>query len=84
MESGGPTSLMHCEEAIQDELDKGLTQKEVAKTYSLAMISMWPTDWGLVNRAIIKRWSKSGLQRIKVMAFTGKCWDRERETHPNP
>ncbi len=54
-----------------------MKQRDVAQTYALAMRSdeAGTMDWGAVNRAIIERWSKSGLIRIKTMAHSGKCFD---------
>lgn len=43
------------------------TQKDIAKTYALAMRSSEQTDWLAVNRAIMARWPK-GLTRVKTMA----------------
>lgn len=47
---------------------KDVTQRSVALTYYLAMISDFKTDWEKVNRAIIERWSVAGLQRVKQLA----------------
>lgn len=60
---------------IENEIAQGLTQKQIAQTYALALRSTWPTDWKRVNEAIMKRWSPSGLERIKKMAWSGKCFD---------
>ncbi len=35
------------------------------------MQSSEPTDWGAVNRAIIERWSMSGLLKVKRLAHKG-------------
>jgi hypothetical protein len=64
------------ESVIENEIKQGLTQKQIAQTYALGMRSTWPTDWKRVNEAIIKRWSFSGLNRIKNMAHSGKCFDK--------
>jgi hypothetical protein len=48
------------------------TQADVAQTYAWA-IQRGDADWRVVNEAIIERWSKSGLSRIKRMA-----WEREQ------
>ena len=53
---------------------KEIKQKNLACTYNLVLKSSYPTDWESVNRAIIKRWSISGLKRIKEMAWSGKCF----------
>lgn len=54
---------------------KQLHQKDIAQTYRLAMESSEETDWPKVNRAIIERWSGSGLKRIKQLAHSGKCFE---------
>lgn len=60
---------------IEDEINQGLSQKQIAQTYALALRSSWPTDWKRVNEAILARWPK-GLERIKRMAWSGKCFDK--------
>jgi len=65
------------ESVIENEIAMGLTQKQIAQTYALGLRSSWPTDWKRVNEAIIKRWSFSGLNRIKNMAWSGKCFENK-------
>jgi len=68
--------LANCEQILLDEIaDKAMRQKDVAQSYALAILSSEKPDWIVVNRAIIGRWSHSGLQRIKRMAWSGKCFD---------
>ena len=68
--------LMDCTNVLLREIaDKRFKQRIVAKTCALALRSSYPTDWPVVNDAIIKRWSMSGLERIKAMAWSGKCFD---------
>ena len=55
------------------ELDK----KDIALTYHLALLSSDETDWPKVNKAIIKRWSKSALIDIKALAWDGCFWEKE-------
>ena len=62
------------EGVIEREIKQGLTQKQIAQTYALAIRSSWPTDWAKVNAMIIERWSVSGLTKIKNMAWSGKCF----------
>jgi hypothetical protein len=50
------------------------TRKIVAKTYALAIVSSVSTEWGVVNRAIVNRWSPSALEWIKDRAWSGKCF----------
>jgi hypothetical protein len=62
-------SLLDPTGTILNELKhKEVTQRSVALTYYLAMISDYPTDWPKVNQAIIERWSTGGLERVKQMA----------------
>lgn len=70
--------LADCEDTLLREIaDKGCFQKSVAMTYRLTMESSDRSrvDWGKVNRAIIKRWSISGLNRIKMLAHSGKAFE---------
>jgi len=62
------------EATIENEIEQGCTQKQIAMTYGLALRSSWPTAWAKVNKMILKRWSMSGLERIKKMAWSGKCF----------
>jgi hypothetical protein len=59
--------LMACESVIENEINMGLKQKDIAQTYAMAMVSSWPTDWARVNKAIMAKWPK-GLNRVKEMA----------------
>lgn len=45
-----------------------ITQPDIAQTYAMALVSSWPTDWAVVNAAIVKRWPK-GLERVKKLAW---------------
>lgn len=46
-----------------------LKQSDIAKTYALAIVSDEKIDWSAINQAIITRWSRSGLNRVKQMAW---------------
>ena len=46
-----------------------MKQPDIALTYALALRSSAHVDWSAVNRAIIERWSVSGLERIKKLAW---------------
>ena len=73
---GGFTMNLCCAElVIENEIEQGCTQKQIAQTYALALRSEEPTDWKRANEAILKRWSPAGLERIKKMAWSGKCFD---------
>lgn len=67
------------EGVIENEIAQGLTQKQIAQTYALALCSSWPTDWAKVNKMIVDRWSFSGLNRIKNLAWSGKAFDAKKE-----
>ena len=67
--------LICCEYTILSELKhKEITQRDIAQTYALAIKSPEDIDWAKINKAIIERWSLSGLKRIKEMAWSGKCF----------
>ena len=70
--------LINCEYTLMCEIRNHVFyRKDIAKTYNLAMrlVENKAIDWKRVNEAIIDRWSKSGLEWIKRMAHSGKCWD---------
>lgn len=68
------TELMDVEGVILREIEQGLNQRQIAMSYALGIRSSWPTDWAVVNQAIIDRWSQAGLDRIKKMAWSGSCF----------
>lgn len=70
----GEFEIAFVEWVIENEIAQGCNQNQIAKTYALALRSSYETDWARVNAAIIERWSKSGLLRIKNMAWSGKCF----------
>ena len=68
--------LICCTRVLLDEIaNKAVKRRDIAKTYALALRSSEETDWPKVNRAIIDRWSVSGLEYIKNLAWSGKCYD---------
>lgn len=66
--------IMCVESVIENEIKQGCNQTQIAQTYALALRSTYKTDWKVVNDMIIARWSFSGLNRIKEMAWSGKCF----------
>ena len=34
-------------------------------------------NWKKINEAIMKRWSEPGLDRIKNLAWSGKCFNQQ-------
>lgn len=67
--------LQCVEDVIRQDIESGLTQRQVAKSYALGMRSSWPTDWKRINEMIVNRWSFSGLERVKQMAHSGRCFE---------
>jgi hypothetical protein len=61
------------EQVIENEIKQGCTQRQIAQTYALGLRSSFPTDWSKVNALILARWPK-GLERVKNMAWSGKCF----------
>ncbi len=67
--------MTDCQETILREIaTPSLKQLDVAQSYALTMESGEQVDWAKINKAIMDRWSKSGLIRIKEMAHRGTCW----------
>src|SRR4051812_39528763 len=66
------TIEMHDPERVimQEIADKQITQTSLAITYAFlfAQVEGDTADWPKINQAIIERWSRSGLQRVKTMA----------------
>ena len=59
-----------CEEKILGEIgNKKCKRKNIALYYHLCMMSREIINWGKINRAIIRRWSFSGLMYIKKEAW---------------
>ena len=73
--------LVCCESVILNEIKQGLNQKQIAQTYRLAIeankLYGEPVNWSTINDAIISRWSLKGLERIKTMAWSGKCFEKK-------
>jgi len=44
---------------------------QLALTYALAIKSREEKDWKKINKAIVKKWSLSGLKRVKKLAWIG-------------
>ncbi len=73
----GTFELANCEKTILDEIEmKELKKIDVAKTYALILKSSERNivDWPKVNKAIINKWSRSGLEWIKEMAWSGRAF----------
>jgi thymidine phosphorylase len=54
-----------------------MKRRSIAMTYALCMRSAAAgeaVDWAAINKAIMDRWSVSGLAWIKTQAASGKCF----------
>ncbi len=58
--------------------NKKYKKRNIAQIYALALQSSEETGWPLINRAIMERWSVSGLESIKNMAWSGKCFEEQK------
>jgi hypothetical protein len=68
--SGVVAVLADPERVLLEEIaDDRLKREDIAASYALAMKTPDKVDWPKVNRAIIDRWSKSGLVFIKERAW---------------
>lgn len=67
----GNITAVDWEAWILNELEMPLKQADVAKTYSyiIQANAAHHYDIAKINTAIIKRWSKVGLRRVKEMAW---------------
>jgi|GEM_PF-6643971 hypothetical protein len=65
--------LFCCTDVITNEVAQGLTQKQIALTYAMAIVSethrMDLPDWPKINSVIIDRWGAKGLERVKKKAW---------------
>jgi hypothetical protein len=64
--------MMNPQETILSEIaDERMTHEDVAQTYAFCIRqkAVDPVDFGVVNRAIIERWSYSSLKSIKARAW---------------
>lgn len=59
------------EKLIKQIKDKQWYQKHIILEYAclLSFGQHWKFDWTAINNAIIDRWSRSGLERIKAAAW---------------
>ena len=70
--------MVCCEITILNEIkQKECKRKDIALTYYFCMVSKEDIDWEKINKAIIKRWSFSGLEYIKKEAYewAEKKWE---------
>jgi len=67
-------NLVCCTQVIlQDLRAREATQKDIALTYAMAIKSYQSgaddPDWTKINKAIVAKWSTSGLDRVKKIAW---------------
>jgi len=62
--------LTDCTNVLLAEIaDDEMKRRDVALTYAMALVARETVGWHAVNKAIIERWSKSGLMWIKKQAW---------------
>ena len=61
---------------IEEIADRRLKRRNISQTYVLLLkhSECRSLDWAKINRAIIERWSVSGLVWIKTNAWNGRCF----------
>lgn len=58
--------LTNCKFVLLNELSiPEIKPKNIAKTYALAILSNEVVDFEIIDKAIVKRWDKKTLNRIK-------------------
>lgn len=68
--------LYCCEDTILNEIShKEYKRNNIVLTYYFCLISSEDINFWKINKAIIERWSHSGLNYIKVEAW--KLWDKK-------
>ena len=80
-EMSGTFEIACVELVVENEIKQGCNQRQIAQTYALGMRSTWPTDWARVNAMIEQRWPK-GLDRVKQLAHSGKCFQPAEKKEP--
>lgn len=86
-DTNDPGITMHlvcCESVILNEIKQGCNQKQIAQTYRLAIEANQrhgePVDWSVINTAITERWGVKALDRVKNLAWSGKCFEKKGAT----
>lgn len=73
-----PTVPCDCEVWLLAEIaDPAFTRRDVSQTYAIAHLTEQRerVDWSKVHAAIVERWSRYALAWIRLMAFSGRCWE---------
>lgn len=63
----------------QTIIDRSITRDDVAVEYADVLAFRHLVDWPGINRAIIARWSKSGLEYIKRAAWKLRAAESHKE-----
>lgn len=72
-------NLTNPEWVILNEIEnRKLKQIDIAKTYNIILKNNITVNWEKINKAIVDRWSRAGLENIKTLAWTDKCWERKK------
>lgn len=62
-------NMVCCTWVIKNEIRQGMRQKDIALSYVMAMRSEADgddnPDWKAINEAIIAKWGRRGLTRVK-------------------
>jgi len=70
MNEGIRIEMVDVERVILEEIaEKESTRDCIAATYAFCITTCEDIDIGKINRAIVERWSKSGLNYIKTEAW---------------
>lgn len=73
--------MRDCQATILTEIaSPEVKQMSIAKTYWFCLRTSEKLDFGVINKAIIARWSIGGLNRIKKLAHSGKCFEGQNES----
>ena len=63
--------------------DERRTQRDVCALYAVALrMNFGQTDYGAINKAIVQRWSMSGLKAIKRRAWRAVEEADQHDRHP--
>lgn len=65
-------TMVDVEATLEREINDGRKQADIVTTYAWAILNEErgeTVDWRRMNDAIVKRWSMSGLNRIKTLAW---------------
>jgi hypothetical protein len=61
--------MMCIEWVIENEIEQGIPQKSIALSYAFGLRASTQPDWARINKAILAKFGKTGLNRIKTRAW---------------